>query len=157
MTKYKIAMRIQQGLIHVVILAAVAVSAYAQGICVQSPLVVNSLNGKVVSKLTKGEAPIVRASIVLLEDRYQGRVLAQTTSDANGVFKFNKRIKLGKYILKVSYPELATFYGPVSLVKSGSALPSEELVIIIGADFTKPCGGSSAEVRTKKDGDPSPR
>ena len=66
MTKYKRTIRIQQGVIYITLLASLAVSTNAQGICVHDQLVVNSLSGRVVSQLKKGEAPIVRATIELL-------------------------------------------------------------------------------------------
>jgi hypothetical protein len=147
MTKCKIIMRIQQGVIYIAMLASTAAATNGLGICAQDQLVVGSLDGKVVSRLTNGEVPIARASVLLLRDLYPRRVVAATTSDADGIFKFNKKIKPGKYILKVSYPQLATFYGPVKLMKSGSL--AQEIVVTIGADFTKPCGGSSAELRVK--------
>ena len=150
MKRYESAMRIRQITVPIVIMASLAVSARAQGICVHEQLIANSLNGRVVAQLTKGESPIGRASVVLLEDRYQGRVVAQATSDTDGVFKFNKKIRPGKYILKVTYPNLATYYGPVKLVKPEGGSPPQEIVVTIGADFNRPCGGSSAEVRVKK-------
>jgi len=104
----------------------------------------------VVTQLERGETPLPEALVVLLEDRYQGRVVAQTTTGEDGTFSFKKKLKPGKYVLKVSHPNLATFYGPVELTKSRSGLPVQEIVVTIGADFTKPCGGSSAELRVKK-------
>jgi len=105
----------------------------------------------VVTQLERGETPLPEASIVLLKDRYQGRVVSQTTTSEDGTFSFKTKLKPGKYVLKVSHPNLATFYGPVELTKSGSGTPVQGIVVTIGADFRKPCGGSSAELRVKKD------
>ena len=137
-------------IICTLILLSVAVSTNAQGICVHSLIVATALSGKVVTQLERGETPLPEALVVLLEDRYQGRVVAQTTTGEDGTFSFKKKLKPGKYVLKVSHPNLATFYGPVELTKSRSGLPVQEIVVTIGADFTKPCGGSSAELRVKK-------
>lgn len=136
-------------IICTLILLSVAVSTNAQGICVHSRIVATALSGKVVTQLERGETPLPEALVVLLKDRYQGRVVAQATTGEDGTFSFKKKLKPGKYVLKVSHPNLATFYGPVELTKSGSGLPVQEIVVTIGADFTKPCGGSSAELRVK--------
>jgi hypothetical protein len=151
MTKNQNGKTTQQVMSFVVILAGLAVSTNGQGICVHPLIVVSAISGKVISQLDRGETPVTQASIVLLENRYRGRVLTQTTSDAAGEFKFNKKIRPGRYVLKVSYPNLASFYGPVKLMKFRSGLPTREIIVIMGADFTKPCGGTSAELRPKKD------
>lgn len=153
MTKYKSAIITLQVLIlSFSAFAGRTVSANAQGICVSEALVVTGVSGKVVSQLEKGETPLPQASVELLEDRYQGRMVAETIADSDGCFKFKKKIKAGKYILKVSHPNLAAFYGRVRVTSFKSQDVQKEIVVIIGADFTKPCGGSFAELRIKKDG-----
>jgi len=128
-----------------------ALPANAQGTCVPNELVTQSLEGRVVLKREVGEDPIERASVQLLESRYQGRVLASATSDANGAFKFAKKFKPGKYVLKVTYPEMATYVGPLRFTKAATGSETQEIVVTIGADFTKPCGGSSAVVKARKE------
>jgi hypothetical protein len=153
MTKYKDAIvTLQVLIISFSAFAGLSVPANAQGMCIPEALVVTNVSGKVVSQLEKGETPLAQASVALLEDRYQGRVVAETTADEHGCFKFSKKVKPGKYVLKVSYPNLAAFYGRVRLTASKAQSSRQELVVTIGADFTKPCGGSFAELRIKKEG-----
>jgi hypothetical protein len=139
-----------RGLMLMMFLFSVVLSANAQGTCVPDELVTPSLEGRVVFKREAGEDPIKQASVQLLESRYQGRVIATATSDVNGAFKFAKKIKPGKYMLKVTYPELATYHGPVRFIKPGTGSNAQEIVVTLGADFTKPCGGSSAAVTARK-------
>src|SRR5882724_7228248 len=119
MTKYKDAIvTLQVLIISLGVFSGMTVPATAQGVCVPEALVVTNVSGRVVSQLEKGETPLAQASVALLEDRYQGRVVAETTADEDGCFKFSKKIKPGKYVLKVSYPNLAAFYGRVRLTAS---------------------------------------
>ena len=129
---------------------AVVVTADAQGICIREALSVNIVSGRVISKLDNGETPLPRSTVFLRQDRYQGRVVAQTTSDSDGNFWFDKKIKQGKYIFEVTYPNLAAFNGRLNLIVSNTKRPQKEIIVTMGADFTKPCGGSSAELRIKK-------
>ena len=139
-----------RGLMLMTFLLCFAVSASGQGTCVPNELVTPSLEGRVVFKREVGEDPVKQASVQLLESRYQGRVIATATSDANGAFKFAKKLKPGKYMLKVTYPDLATYQGPVRFTKPGTGSNAQEIVVTLGADFTKPCGGSSAAVTARK-------
>jgi len=127
-------------------------SVAAQNICVPEPLVVAIVMGRVVSQLEKGETPLSNASVALLEDQYQGRLVAEKIADENGFFSFDG-IKPGKYILKVSYPNLPPFYGLVRVIKAKALKDSttqQEIVVTIGAEITKPCHGSHAKIKVKK-------
>ena len=139
---------IARGSLLPVLLLFMVQAANAQGICVHEDLVTKALEGRVVSKSNSGEEPIAGASIQLLEARYQGRVIAEAMSDATGVFKFTKKVKPGKYDLKVTYPQFKTYFGPVRFIKPGTE--SQEIVVTMGVDFTRPCGGTSAKVQALK-------
>jgi hypothetical protein len=121
----------------------------AQGICVQDPLTVGSPSGRVVSRIQAGEIAISGARVDLLRDRYPRGLLLETSTDEQGHFRFAKAVKPGKYVLKVTYPDLSTFYGGITVVKGESRTAHREMIIRLGADFTKPCGGSSAELTDK--------
>jgi hypothetical protein len=123
----------------------------AQGICVHETLTVSSISGKAVSQLVRGETPLHDITVKILEDPYKGRVIAQMVTGEEGVFSFRKKIKPGKYILEVSYePYLATYSGRIVVVASNENESRKEIVVILGADFIKPCGGSYAELRAIK-------
>lgn len=149
MTKYRQAIvTLQVLIVSFGAFYGMSVPAGAQGICVPETLVVTDFSGKIVSQLENGETPLPQASVALLEDSYQGRVIVETTTDKDGGFRFNQKLKPDKYILKVSYPNLAAFFGRVRLTASKAQSSQQELVVTIGAVFAKPCGGSFAELRT---------
>ena len=126
----------------------------AQGICVPDELTINAVSGKVMAHLVQGESPISDATVSLLKDQYKGRMIAETATDASGNYSF-KDIKPGKYVLKVTSPNLAAFYVRVRVVQKKSSkdlTPEREIVVLMGAAFNKPCAGSFAELREKKGG-----
>jgi len=128
------------------------VNVTAQGICVPDKLSVEAVRGKVMSH-SQRERPIVDATVSLLEDRYQGRVIAQTTTDASGKYAL-KDVKPGTYMLKVAAAHLVAFYVRVTVARnrpSTHAAPQQELVILMGAAFTEPCAGSVAVLRELND------
>ena len=123
----------------------------AQGICVREMLTVSSISGKVVGQLKSGEAPLYDITVELLEDRRdKKRVIAKVTTGNDGVFNLRK-IKPGSYILRVSYKDfLAPYDGRIRVVPSKGKESKSEIVVTLGADFIRPCGGTYVELRNKK-------
>ncbi|HEX8491451.1 MAG TPA: carboxypeptidase-like regulatory domain-containing protein [Pyrinomonadaceae bacterium] len=123
----------------------------AQGVCVREMLTVSSISGKVVSQFNSGEAPLYDIAVELLEDRRdKKRVIAKMTTGNDGVFNLRK-IKPGSYILRVSYKGvLAPYDDRIRVVSSKGKESKSEIVVTLGADFNKPCGGTYAELRKKK-------
>jgi hypothetical protein len=151
MTKYKGAkVTFQVLIISFSAIAGWSGSAGAQGICIPDPVTVTAVSGKVVAQLEKGETPLSLVSITLFKDQYEEHMVAETTVDANGSFSFS-HIKSGKYILTISVPNLQPFSVRVRVKPSKAKAAQKEIVVTIGADFTKPCAGSSTELRLKKD------
>jgi hypothetical protein len=154
MRKYKRTVEIVQvALINLGLLAGITTWVYPQGMCIPDPLTTSVVSGKVVAHLEQGETPIPDASVELLVDQYNGGLIAKVTTEANGSFNFHD-IKPGKYMLKVSCPNLSPFYVRVRVIRRRSpkiATPQQEIIITMGADATKPCNGSRAEIRVKKD------
>jgi len=128
----------------------------AQGICVPDTMSVVAVSGRVVAELDKGETPLSQASVTLMKGPNNGPVIATHAIDAEGRFNFD-HLKPGKYRLKVSTPHLLDFYLDLILKPSRTVKDEKEIVVKIGADLIKPCGGSSAELRVKKDADPPRR
>ena len=149
---YKKAITILQALlIGLSLFSGLTIHVAAQGVCVPETLSISVVTGRVVSQIRSGEIMLPQASVTLLEDRAQGRVIAETTADENGHFRF-EHIKKGNYVLKVSHPNLATHYGSIRVVRTKTikTAPQPEIIVTLGADFGKPCGGSHAEIRSKK-------
>jgi hypothetical protein len=138
-------------IIGLCILAGFHSEVEAQGICIRKGLTVSSISGRVVAQLKRGETSLYDITVKILEDRDKGRVIAQMVTGRDGVFSFQKKLKPGKYILEVSYePYLATYSGRVLVMSSKAVEARKEIVVTLGADFTKPCGGSYAELRERK-------
>jgi len=154
MRRSKITIEIVQVVIITLgLLAGITTQVFSQGICIPDPLTISVVSGRVVAHLEQGETPIPNASVVLLEDLYKGRSIAETTADTNGSFNFHD-IKPGKYVLKISCENLSPFLVRVRLMQPKSpkaATSQQEIIITMGADATKPCNGSRAETRAKKD------
>lgn len=142
-----------QALIVGILMISARTLANAQGICVPDTMSVIAVSGKVVADLDKGETALTQASVTLMKGPENGPVIATHAVDAKGRFNFD-HLKPGKYRLKVSTPHLLDFYLDLILKPSRAVKNEKEVVIKIGADLIKPCGGSSAELRVKKDADP---
>ncbi len=152
----KIKLTIGKLLTRTLIAGALIISARAysnaQGICVPDTMSVAAISGRVVAELEKGETPF-SASVTLMKGPNNGPVIATHAVDAEGRFNFD-HLKSGKYRIKVSTPHLLDFYLDLILKPSRAVNDEKEIVIKIGADLIKPCGGSSAELRVKKNTDP---
>ena len=120
----------------------------SQGICLPEPLVVTGVYGRVVAQLEKGETPLSRASLSLFKDQYEESLVAETIADDNGRFNF-QHIKSGKYVLSITVPNLPPFSVRLRVRASKAGTSKEELVVSMGAQADKPCGGTLAEVRRK--------
>ncbi|HUK89614.1 MAG TPA: hypothetical protein VLZ81_04375 [Blastocatellia bacterium] len=110
------------------------------------------VSGRVISQLDRGEIPLAGASVYLLEDLYNGRVIAETSSGADGSYSFNA-VRSGRRLLKFAFHDLAPFYVRLRVLRKKSKSrqsgrgSTREVVIVMGADFRKPCGGSFAQLR----------
>jgi hypothetical protein len=132
-------------LFAIVVMGLSALSVGAQGICVQEPLVVSRVAGRVVAQLDKGETPLHDITVKVLNSN--GRVVAKAVTRDDGLFDFARTIKPGKYVLDVSYKRLlATYTGALALVRARN-VPRKEIVVTLGADFVHPCGGTHAELK----------
>jgi len=152
MNKLRSGKVLTQALIVGMLLISARAFANAQGICVPDTMNVVAVSGRVVAELEKGETPL-QASVTLMKGPNSGPVIATRAVDADGRFNFD-HLKPGKYRLKVSTPHLLDFYLDLILKPARAVKDEKEIVIKIGADLIKPCGGSSAELRVKKNVDP---
>jgi hypothetical protein len=116
-----------------------------QGICVADLLTVRSVAGKVVAELNAGEKPLPEASVTLKKGE---TIIAKQSVRMDGSFSFD-HMRPGKYLMIVSEPGLIDFYLELEVVRSKRKRDDKEIVVIMGADFTKECNGSSAELRIK--------
>jgi hypothetical protein len=133
-------------LFAILVMGFSSLSMRAQGICVQEPLVVSSVAGRVVAQLDKGETPLHDITVKVLNR--SKRVIAKAVTHDDGLFNFTRTIKPGKYVLDVSYRRLlATYRGELEVVPAAPSMPRKEIVVTLGADFVHPCGGTHAELK----------
>ena len=95
-------------LFAILVIGLSSLSVGAQGICVQEPLVVSRVAGRVVAQLDKGETPLHDVTVKIL-NRSQ-RVIAKAVTRDDGLFDFTRTIKPGRYVLDVSYTRLLATY-----------------------------------------------
>lgn len=125
-------------------------SANAQGICVPDTLSVTAVSGRIVLKLNIGETPLDEAIVTLKKGNNAGPIVAKQSINKDGSFNFSK-VKPGKYQLKVTAPGLRNFYLDLEVRRSKATEDQSEIIVIMGIEFLKPCSGSSAVLRVKKD------
>ncbi len=95
----------------------------------------------------KGEQVLGNATIELSLNKYNSKVLQTTVSDVQGNFTFSNAAP-GKYKLTISYPALKRFVQPIKLIKPVQKKAQKILLLVaLGADFTKPCGGGYARLQ----------
>jgi len=135
------------GLIVFVMLLVTVVTVRGQGLCVIEEIKVSEVKGLV---LLPNKIPIPDATIQLHETNSEGKLIAQTKTDANGRFKFND-IRKGKYAVIASYPTLVTLHVPTRGSPSESPKKKQrEIVIILDGLIDKPCGGGDAYGQTER-------
>src|ERR1700732_1835772 len=104
-------------LFAILVMGLSSLSVRAQGICVQEPLAVSHVGGRVVARLDKGETPLHDITVWILNRN--GRVVAKSVTREDGLFDFAHIIKPGKYVLQLSYKRLlATYTGALELVRA---------------------------------------
>lgn len=141
-----------QGLVIVFVVIGVAKTPVnAQGICVPDTLSVKVISGKVVAVLDKGETPLTEALITLQKGDNDGPIVAKQSINEDGSFGFGP-VKPGKYQLKVTAPAFRDFYLDLQVRRSKITKNQKDIIIIMGTDFTKPCSGSAAELRVRRNG-----
>jgi hypothetical protein len=122
--------------------------------CVADELSVSSVAGKVVTRFNGGEQPVAPASVKLKRGNNTGPVIAKQSVGTDGRFNFD-HIKPGKYVMIVSAPHYIDFYLELQFARPTTGKDDKEVVVIMGADFTKECSGSKAELRIKERTDSS--
>ncbi|HMQ04208.1 MAG TPA: carboxypeptidase-like regulatory domain-containing protein [Pyrinomonadaceae bacterium] len=85
---------------RLLILGFLAFSIDAQ--CVRGDLEVSSVSGRVVED-TQFATPVKGVSVVITQDKYRGKTIANTLTDDQGNFEL-PNIKGGKYLLSIRFP-----------------------------------------------------
>ncbi len=102
----------------------------------------------------EGKYSIVdKAEVVVLNQYDTHKVIARTTVDGNGYFCI-KKVKPGNYILSGRSEALISAYVDIRVLSKRKVKDSAEdtmVLIVLGGDVARECGGSSITVKTKAD------
>lgn len=115
----------------------------AADICVNDPLKVNHIRGRVVADWQGGEEPIANAEVELTEfraDEWQTR--AKVGTDEKGFFSL-ENIPSGKYELLVRAANFNSFGAELRL-KNSKSKPDREIVVRLGVGLHD-CGSARAQ------------
>jgi hypothetical protein len=128
-------------------ISVTSLTVRAQGICIHDSLRVSRVAGRVVAQLDKGETPLHDITVKVLSRN--GRVIARAVTGEDGLFDLTRKIKPGEYVLDVSYKRLlATYKGKLIVERIKPNAPAKEIVVTLGADFVRPCGGTHVELKS---------
>lgn len=129
-----------------ILLAALLVEfARGQGVCVLDPIATDVLGGYVLFHY-QGQYRVLSKGTVTLRDagNIDQRVMAVEIG-ADGAFHL-KGLKPGKYVLEARSPSLISVAVDYRVSLGKKSKSPSGLLILLGADATKPCGGGSVTV-----------
>jgi hypothetical protein len=120
--------------------------AQAQGICIPKKITVTEVKGQVFFEY-EGKRRVQEGVVVQIVSQRENRVLAETTTNSEGQFSL-KGIKAGRYWLRTKHPQIIGIDAELVMT---SKLPKSEasvrqIVFVLGADPSKPCGGGKVEL-----------
>lgn len=121
----------------------------AQGVCVQDPISICQVEGALVFGFREKYTIVEKAEVSLIDPFNYENVIASADVEPNGRFKIMD-IEPGNYILLAQSEGLITASVDIKILpKNHSKKQDEEslILIILGADFREPCGGSSITIK----------
>jgi hypothetical protein len=120
---------------------------HAQGLCDVKDIRLYEVKGKVVSEGPNGVEPIAKAKVKLwlIGKEDDDKMVKDILSDSNGFFEISN-LEKGFYRLEISYdPGFVRFStGLKILKKTKRSRKDKQLLIRLGVDTFKPCGGGEA-------------
>jgi hypothetical protein len=122
----------------------------SQGQCVLDEIQAHSIDGYLLHGYEGRYRTIDNAEVLVLDNFNRHKILARSNVDKNGHFQF-KRVKPGKYYLSGRSPDLISASVEIQVLRerSGRMLAESSILIVLSADGTKECGGSSITLETK--------
>jgi hypothetical protein len=119
--------------------------AQAQGVCVLDPIVTETLRGKALFHYRGQYRVLSKGTVTVRHPRPIEQQVMTWEIGPDGDFHL-KGLKPGKYILEVRSSSLISLAVGYEVSLSKTAKSPSGLLILLGADFTKPCGGGSVTV-----------
>jgi hypothetical protein len=118
----------------------------AQGMCVPEEITVAEVKGQVYFGY-EGKRRVQRDVVVQVVSQRENRVLAETTTDSEGLFSI-KGIRAGRYWLRTRHTQIIGIEAELVVTskppKSKARAP--QIVFVLGADPSKSCGGGKVEL-----------
>ena len=116
----------------------------AQEICIPESATVRQVKGQVLFGFEGKSRPQEGVTIQLLRDKGTPKVLATATSDPEGRFVF-KGIKAGQYLLRTKHSQIIGLEVRLKVIPANKSANDVFVVLVLGADALKPCGGGHVE------------
>jgi hypothetical protein len=114
--------------------------------CIPTEITVSEVKGRVYYEY-EGKRIILDDAVVQVVSKRDNRVLAEMTTDSGGRYSI-RGIKPGRYWLRAKHPQVIGF--SAALVRTSkppnSSATATQIVFVLGADPSKPCGGSYVEL-----------
>jgi hypothetical protein len=121
--------------------------------CVLDPIASPLIEGYFLFGFEGKYSIVDKAEVVVLDQFDTHKVIARTTVDRNGYFCI-KKVKPGNYILSGRSEALISAYVDIRVLSKRKVNDSAEdamVLIVLGGDVARECGGSSITVKTKAD------
>ena len=132
------------------VLSVLTIETWAQGMCVPPEFKVKTVQGKIIGTSSKGEEPIEGILVELRKKDDLGPITAKLTTGEDGHFKFTN-IRPGRYVVVATHPLFVSFIYRLIVNKHlKKEISKQEIVIDLGVDNYKACGGGFAELREKQ-------
>lgn len=118
-----------------------------QGVCVLDPIVTDVTSGRVLFHYQGQYRVLSKGAVTLRKSRHIDQRVMVVEVGPDGSFQL-KGVKPGKYVLEARSPSLISVSVDYRVSFGKKATSPSGLLILLGGDATKPCGGGSITVAT---------
>lgn len=116
----------------------------AQGVCVLDPVRTDATEGFVLFQF-QGQHRVLNKGSVVLRDAHDEHQVASAGVESDGRFHL-KGIKTGRYVLNISSLAMISVSADLQHLGARSKGSPTGILILLGADANKPCGGGSITI-----------
>lgn len=129
-----------------ILLAALLVEvARGQGMCVLDPIVTGVTSGHVLFHYQGQYRVLSKGTVTLRDSGHIGQQVMDVQIGPDGGFQL-KGLRSGKYVLEARSPSLMSVAVDYRVSLGKKSKSPSGLLILLGADASKPCGGGSVSV-----------
>lgn len=134
-------------LCHISMIFFMILIGTSQGQCVLDPIQTPSIDGYLLYGYEGRYRALDNAEVLICDNLDRNRILARSKIDKDGHFRFTG-VKPGKYYLSGRSPDLISASVEIQVLRK--RMPAESsILVVLSADGTKECGGSSITLEAK--------